>query len=347
MSEKSNKNLVAMIVARSADEASVAWAHDGTGPLAALPDALSAIDAAAELGNVRALHGVTAPKELRKAAAAALHRLRSRGVRVEAPVAPRVFALPREIVDIPARAFLSVPDREGDIELLLSVSDDEGSCVLGVVVSGSAVVREAQHGHVSRSELREIWRKSAGREDFSEIPFASAVHFADLWLGASSAGRHHAWTHFLEHVSPATLIAARLLDPMRGAPTDEVGSAAMPWLIPSGLLDSAALERGVQRVSAFFATLTDAAPEGAPDAFATILGEVADAVVTEATRPALADAARLAATTFRFHRWQAAADALLAAADAFAAGRPGSTIEAVTNTVRLFALTAVTQRFQG
>src|SRR5687768_5615412 len=99
------------ILDRTGDAATVAWAHEGTGDLAKLPDPHLAIAAAAALGNAKALQSVTTgPKELRKAASAALHRLRSRGVKVETRVESRTAGLGRESVDIPSRAFLSLPD---------------------------------------------------------------------------------------------------------------------------------------------------------------------------------------------------------------------------------------------
>src|SRR5262245_17410281 len=96
---------VRAILDRTGDEATVAWAHDGTGDVSKLPDPLLAIAAAAALGNVKALQSVQGPKELRKAAAAALHKLRSTGVKVEEKVAPRAVGLGKEVIDIPARAF--------------------------------------------------------------------------------------------------------------------------------------------------------------------------------------------------------------------------------------------------
>ena len=70
---------LAAILDRSGDPATVAWAHEGKGALAALPDPQLAIAAAGALGNVAALQSVNAPKDLRKAASAALHKLKSRG----------------------------------------------------------------------------------------------------------------------------------------------------------------------------------------------------------------------------------------------------------------------------
>ncbi|MBM4368385.1 MAG: hypothetical protein FJ102_19380, partial [Deltaproteobacteria bacterium] len=59
---------LASILDRTGHAATVAWAHDGEGNLAALPDADLAVDAAVALGNAAALQAVQAPKNLRKLA---------------------------------------------------------------------------------------------------------------------------------------------------------------------------------------------------------------------------------------------------------------------------------------
>ena len=159
---------VLAIVNRSADVASVAWAHEGVGALASLPNPQAAIAAAAELGNVRALQSVQAPKDLRKAAAAALHKLKSKGMKVEEAPPPRAFTLTKEIVDLPSRAFFGLPDLEGDMELLLTTSDASGNCALGIIL-GAGRVKEVRHAHLGRGELREVWKQAEGRGDLAEM----------------------------------------------------------------------------------------------------------------------------------------------------------------------------------
>jgi hypothetical protein len=339
MAEKKKQNL-APILDRSGDPATVAWAHHGTGDVATLPDPLLAIDAAAELGNVAALQSVTSPKDLKKAAAAALHRVRSRGVKVETPVAQRSFALGKEAITLPSRAFLSVPDPQGEIELLLTVSDDEGSCVLGVIVGGTGSVRDARHAHVGRGELREIWKKVDCREDTAEIPFGAGLHYADAWLGPS---RDHSWTHFLEHVSPATLAAARILDPSRAFPAADAADAPTTpkWMVPADLLDAKVIAGAVQATLDAF--MGGEQEEVAPKIDALVT-EIAASAFTDAARANVTQAAELAATTFRFRGWSAQAEMASEIGRQAASGIPGNEIEAVTAAVRAALVMGALQR---
>ncbi len=146
---------LASILDRSGDPATVAWAHDGEGALVSLADPELAIAAAGELGNITALQSVTEPKSLRKAAAAALHRLKSRGVRVEDKAPANTFTLAREALVITPRAFLSGPNPLGNCHMVLTATDAEGSCIVELIVGGSRV--QAEHGHASRKELRGFW----------------------------------------------------------------------------------------------------------------------------------------------------------------------------------------------
>ncbi|MFZ5482398.1 MAG: hypothetical protein ACOZNI_36890 [Myxococcota bacterium] len=321
------------VLDRTADAPTVTWAHEGKGDVSRLPDPLLAIAAAAALGNTKALQSVQGPKELRKAAAAALHKLRSQGVKVEAPVAPKSVGLGKEVVDVPSRAFLSLPDNQGDIELLLSSTDREGTCLLGVVLGASGTVREAQHAHLSRGELRDVWKQAEGRADIREVPFTTGLHFADLWLQ-----KHHAFTHFCEHVPPATLASARLLDPMTRAPApaaDEDPEKIQPWVAPLGMLDEASLHEGVHRaidqMNSEIAT-DDDQRKALVDA---AIDEAADAVLHARNRAPLARAAELAAVAYRFHGYAKVAAELRDTARKLEAGDPGRTMPPVVLAVRL------------
>lgn len=307
-----NKDLVHAIVQRTADPASVAWAHEGAGSLATLPDPLAAIEAAGLVGNLAALQAVNAPKDLRKAAALALHKARSRGVMVPAPTTrPVVFSLGREAVDVPSRAFLSLPDMDGDVELLLTCTDGEGTCALGVILGGTGGLREARHAHLTRGQLRDTWKTAERRSDLAELPFAAGLAIA---LGTPELVRDHAWTHFLEHVPADVLAAARTMDldaarvavPARES---DDGASADGWLAPVSLLDPGALDAAVARYAG-------AAAEGeAPPSLDTVVDEVAAGLLDADRRARLADAARRAAGTWRWHGRPVAAARLEALAD--------------------------------
>ncbi len=333
---------VTAIVERTADAASVAWAHEGVGNVAALPDPLAAIAAAAALGNTAALQSVNAPKDLRKAASAALHKLKSKGVKIEEVAAPRAFTLAKESFDLPSRAFLSVPDIDGDIELTLTTSDATGNCALGMLVS-AGTLKEMRHAHLGRGDLRDLWKQAEGRTDLVEIPFTTGLHYAERF---STAGEHkHDWHHFLEHVPPATLQSARVLDPLAKAPAPEEEGGPTPWIAPPGVLDHDALESGIQRLvdigRADFAD--DAARDAAHEA---LYREVADAALADGDRAALARAAELAAAAFAFHRRAASATSIRAQGEAAVAGAPGSSIEGVLMATRLVLISHAQARIQ-
>ncbi len=226
------------ILDRSGHAATVAWAHDGSGDLASLPDADLAVEAAVALGNVAALQAVVAPKHLRKLAAAALHKLKSRGVKVAEVAAPRAFSLGAEDVQVPPRAFLSTPNALGNMHLVLTATDREGSCIMELVYGGSKL--QDEHGHASRSELRQFWRELENDAGMTEIPFVTALHLGDALV----QGKHaHGWDHLLEKVDSGTLTAARLLDPARQAPAPR-GDDGDPsdWSLPAWLVDAKLVE---------------------------------------------------------------------------------------------------------
>jgi hypothetical protein len=304
------------ILDRTGDPATVAFAHDGTGDVTALADPALGIAAAEALGNAGVLQAVTGPKPLRKAAALALHRMRSRGVRVDVPPVAKAFSLGTERVELPARAFVSLPDPEGEIELVLTVSDEEGNCALGLVVGGTDGVREARHGHLGRGELREMWRSLESDTSHAEVPFTTGLHFADRFL----RDRHnHNWTHFLEHVSPATLQSARLLDPLRGAPPARTDVEPTPWLLPTGMLDNALHEHAGELLA-----------DVAEDELGRLRAALADAAVSDRNRSRLAEMASFFAAVFTLHGRAADAEAATRVADQLTAGEAGSAIGPVS-----------------
>ncbi len=331
------------VVERTADPATVAWAHEGKGDLASLPDPHLAIAAAAALGNARALQSVTAPKELKKAAAAALHKLKSRGVKIEEAAPPRAFVLGKTEEALPSRAFISLPDMEGDMELLITTSDAGGNCALGIIL-GAGRAKQTQHGHLARGELREVWKQATSRGDLVEIPYVAGLHYAERFL---AGGEHkHDWTHFLEHVPAATLQSARILDPLASAPpaVDEGEDPNPRWLAPLGVLDNAALTQGIQKMPAVLtAAEDDAARDAALEALYT---ETADRALDDGDRAALARAAELTAVALTFHGRPRGAALVRAQGEAALAGAPGSKLEGVAMGVRLLLVTQAQQHIQ-
>lgn len=303
------------VVSKQGHAATVAWAHLGEGELASLPDPELAIAAAAELGNVRALQSVQSPKSLRKAAAAALHRLRSRGVKVEDAAQPRQFTLGAETVDVPPRAWLGRPDAEGRIPLVLTATDAEGSCVAEVPISEPEA--RIGHGHANRGEVRELWRRLEADPTMKEVPFVLGLHLADRVAG----GRHdHGWEHLVEKV-PATMLArARLYDPSSFA------ADAIEELVGENRL----LSLPITLVDVRMAVHLLASREEGDDSW---MDDGADAAITDENRENLAAAADTAATVFALHGRLGARDDARAVADKIRAGTPGREMFAIRSAV--------------
>lgn len=291
---------IAAILDRSGDAATVAWALDGQGDLAKLADPELAIAAAEAAQNSAVLLTVQQPKALRKSAAAALHRLKSRGVKV-VEVAPRQASLAPEDFDLPSRAWLGMPDADGEVPLVLTASDRTGTCLMEMFLGSSD--RKAQHGHANRSELRGVWKQLEGDNSLAEVPFVVGLHFASRLLGSTN---DHGWKHFLAHVPAATLGVAEALDPAAYAPAaieEGVGEDRL-WMLPTRLLKKAAVDDGLNRL---FTSTGEMAPDWADD--------LADQAVDGEARTALADAADLLKLVLTLHgRQGAAADAAKVAA---------------------------------
>lgn len=333
-----NPNL-APILDRTGHPATVAWAHDGQGDLAALPDPELAILAAERLGNAAALQGVTNPKPLRKAAAAALHRLRSRGVKVDAPPPPRAFTLVREEVNIPPRAFLSLPDDDGDMQLLLSVTDQEESCVFATIIGGADRVKEARHAHVNRSELRDIVKQTAGHAANAEIPFVAGLHYADRLLADR---KEHGWKHFLEHVEPATLASARVLDPLRQLPSPRADEPEPhPWMPHASLLARSALTAGVSDLAEVVTSQLHADEDARRVAMDEVMARVSDAALDDDARARVADYLEFVVASCQLHGWPRHATAMTDLGEKIASGARGSAIPAIKASVQLHLAHAV------
>lgn len=289
---------------------------DGRGRLDQLADPELAIAAAEAAGNVAALQGVSAPKALRKAAAAALHRLRSRGVKVEAQ-APAAFTLSREELDVPSRAFLGSPDDEGEVPLVLTATSHGGTCLMEMFL-GTADGR-ATHGHANRTQLREVWKNLEADPSLREVPFAGGLNLAFELLDGRS---DHGWEHFLSHV-PAAVQAQARADLATAAAVEEAVGADRVWMLPVRLVAPRAVEVGVQ-------AMLQSTREEETQAW---VPEGADAALEGEARAAFAAAAdRLARIHRCFGREGAAADAERLAAQ-LREGVAGQEIPAVRNTV--------------
>lgn len=318
---------LASIVDRSGDAALVAWAHHGTGSLAALTAPELAIAAAGELGNVAALQSVTEPKALRKAAAIALHRIKSRGVKVEDLPSARSFTLAREVLDIPPRAFFGAPNAMGNCHMLLTGTNFEGSCIMELIIGGPKV--QDQHGHASRSELRAFWRDMEADPSLTDVPFLAALHIADRVVSGKSI---HGWDHFLSKLAPGTLAAARAVDPLLSA-RPEVGAAVEGWVLPTSLVGGGVVD-----------AVVNAMPQEGDPSNDSWLDLGVSSALEGAARDEFAVAADFAALVYTMlGRSAQAADAVDVAAR-LRAGEPGGNFPQLRSAVLLGAFQEIQHR---
>lgn len=317
------------IIGRSGDAATVAWAHEGTGRLADLSDPMLGIAAAVALGNASALSSVTAPKDLKKAAAAALHRLRASGVRVESQRAPSAFRLSTAEEAPPSRAFVGLPDQDGHVEFLLTASDTDSSCVLAFLAGGPRATAEVRHGHVSRSELRDTW-KQVEKYRLVEIPFATGLHYADRLLGSVSERNY---LHFLDHVSAETLQSARILDPLANVPAAnaaEPEAEVLEWILPTDMWDPALTENAM---GVLFNSMQAAE---ARDAFyEAVVRMVCTQMINDQNRAMIYNHIELVAAAFRLRGFVGAAERALGYRRALEEGTDPGTLPPLLNSVKV------------
>lgn len=326
--------IVQVIVAGDGDPATVAWAHRGEGRLADLAEPQLGIAAAVALGNVAALSSVNAPKDLKKAAAAALHRLRASGVKVEAPK-PAAFQLQRDHSTPPSRAFIATPGPEGEVELLLTASDENESCALGLILG--AGVEEVRHAHLSRGDLRNTWRQ-AESNGLLELPFASGLHYADRYLAGHRSGD---FAHFLSHVPAGALAAARALDPLAApiqAVEENAENAGQQWVLPRKLWDASLLNRAVADMFRLM--------DGGEQLYDKVVVSVCE-TLDKGDRSAWLAWFDLMATTFRLYGRNVSADKALEYKQAIQDGAPSSSIPAVVNSVKLGLMHEALSQIQG
>lgn len=337
---------VAELVARNGDAATVAWLHDGVGALAALPDIELAVAAAVAMKNAARLAAAVeqGDRAARKAAAAGLHRLRSAGVAVPAaPVQPRAFTLDREELDTLLRAFVGVPDDNGDLEVLLTVSTEAGSAAMGIVLGGRSGVRDVKITSLARSAVREVW-KSAERYRRAEAPFPAALHYAERF-----GSEHPEWRHFLKLLPAGTLEAARAQDPLAtrlpGQPSEPDTLAR--WMPNPDLLDEAPLNAALPKVMAIVASSAyadDAARRADMD---VVMLDAADAALSDAARAALVAHLELVLAMLWLSGWDRHHAMFAGILAEVRSGAPGRAIPSVEACVKLFLAESVMQAMQG
>lgn len=324
------------VLDRSGDAATVAWAHEGTGDVNALPDPLLAIAAAERLGNVAALLAVAGPKPVRKAAAVALHRLKSRGVKVEGP-APRAGVLGSEIVAPEGHAWLSFPDEDGAVALLVGFSGPGGTRVLDLEVTlpGEAYVRA---GGSSRNGVRQAGAELLQRGGV-ELPFLVGLRYARAWAPADDPDV----AEFLKGFPAFLLEALDAVVPEDHLPPPGADVPGSGWVYPVDAFSGDALDAAVEHLQERLAAVDvgdDASGRLPPEveaAFAEAGEKLLDGL-SGAERSRLADVARFGALVRRWHGAAAAADRLEGQAAVLEGTGPVRDVPEMTATARRVVL---------
>jgi len=326
--KKLDNNAVAALAEQGAEAVEAA--------LASTPEV--AIEAAVKLQLVALLQGLEGTAH-KKAARKALHRLKSQGVEVTA--APRVkstFKLGSDAAHVPPTAFIGPPSPEGYSEFFLAYTDAEGTCVLMGHFGGQEGLRGVSHGHVSRSQLRNLKKElSTQAPGLVELPFTEALGHMLPALDVAKAltGRTpHDWDHFVTHVPEATMTSAQLLDPLKGLERDDddlTGTSVLgthPWfqLWP---VSPDAIEQVVTRLSAKIGDDSEAQPDMMED-----LAEAAETAL-EGQRPEWIRRARLAASAARAAGDEDLAQTAAVLAKALEAGKSARSIPLVERTLQV------------
>lgn len=220
MPKKYDAAVVDALLAGQGDATALAWLADGSGDLSTVDAgvALAAIEAATRTQAVAQLQTLErAPKELKKAARRALHKLKTQGVDV-AKAPARSFSLGAQPIDPDPRALVGPPNPEGYSEFLMLITDHDGTCVIMGEFGGENGLRSLSHGHVSRGQSRQMLRELTDQAPYMvEVPFAEALHHvlpAVDQAKALTGDVPHDWGHFAGHVGDALHAQAQAADPV-------------------------------------------------------------------------------------------------------------------------------------
>ncbi len=215
-------SLVASLVQRVRDavqdeDPALRWLTQG-GSIDALDTetALHAVEAALHLGRGDLLAQVkdgARNKEVRKAAGAAIHKLKSMGQKVEEVRSAHSFTLAKEEApEMPPIAFLSRPDHEGTFSFLTLVTGDAETVVFAGIAGGAGGFRDVDHTHFGRARRRAILDDARKDEALVELPFHVALQLLERAF-ALGGRTPHEWDHLLIHLDEGTKTSARVLQP--------------------------------------------------------------------------------------------------------------------------------------
>lgn len=183
--------------------------------------ALAAIEAARQeqvITPLQAAKASAASKAVRKAAGAALHRLKSAGVEIEDVRSVQTWRPRGAALDAPPapEALFGLPDPSGYFPyVLVAYGRDEACASAGLAGAGQGYI-DADHAHLSRSAAREVLASSKIQQGLKEVPFHVALHFLERAFEAGTQGEPHGFGHLLESVPADLKASAKQVDPLEG-----------------------------------------------------------------------------------------------------------------------------------
>ena len=312
-------------------------------------DALAVVEAARVLGDAALLNRVKADardKGVRKAAGAALHKLKAAGVEVEAPAPVATWSLGTEEVELlPPVAMLGLPEDDGYFPFLMLVNSPTETVVFAGLAGAGRGHRDVDHAHLSRSQRRQVLDDARRGGLLFDVPFHVGLAFLDraFELGGE---RPKGWDHLVDHVDEGVRNAARVLDPMQRQEQelDEIALHAAGALVggehravfmPDHELMLAALEETMGAIT----SQLELSQETRRERLSRIVNETSDRVVDGVYRRTWALALDVYAWLAAHNGWDDTRASARATALALGTGMAGHRIPFVReNTERLLAM---------
>ncbi|MEL6346290.1 MAG: hypothetical protein AAFV53_24480 [Myxococcota bacterium] len=158
-------------------------------------------------------------KKVRKAAGAALHKLKAAGVAVED--APRRQWSTSGDLDAPPPpvALLGMPDPNGYMPfMMVAYGREEAYAAAGLAGAGQGYT-DADHASLSRSAAREVLQNSREQQALQEVPFHVGLHFVQRAFDEGTQGIPQGFGYLLDSVPTGLQNSAKILDPLEGQAT--------------------------------------------------------------------------------------------------------------------------------
>ena len=276
------------------------WLHAGEGTIAAFTDAQAAslIEAATRLkrpDRVAAAQAEAGNKAVRKAAAAAAHKLRSAGVELPTVTAQATWSLGQETVELPPPVTLiGMPDPHAWLPFVV-VSFSRSETVAFAGLAGAAFGhRDTHHSHLPRSEARKLIHDARRGHELHELPPHVALHLLGRAFSEGGATPHE-WEHFSDLVGAGVMTSAQVLDPFRSRP-QEIDADVLADVAPllddrQQLVVGLSEEQGSRAVAEIMGALQsklEVDDDSRKRRLKRVLDEVADEALDERSRKAWA-----------------------------------------------------------